>query len=89
MASGTDSLENLKKMGSYRRECETMKKKNITQSHDNGTRFYIIGTDGNTHGEADTMTEAAAILEDVKTSLAKRYGESYVEDLELEIVEGR
>ena len=51
-------------------------------------RYYIIGTDGNVHGEADTYAECEAIMGDVVSTLAERYGVEYVEELELEIVEG-
>ena len=51
-------------------------------------RYYIIGTDGTTHGEAQTKDAAIAMLADMEQSLIEEYGAEYVEQLELEIIEG-
>lgn len=50
-------------------------------------RYYIIWADGNVHGEHDTMQGCKLVLADVTDKLTEEYGEAYVEELELEIVE--
>lgn len=52
-------------------------------------RYYIIGTDGNVHGEADNKEKCEMMLGDLVTFYEREYGKEYVEELELEIVEGR
>lgn len=51
-------------------------------------RYYIIGTDGNVHGEASTKAGCELLLEDITYKMRTWYGNEYVEELELEIVEG-
>ena len=50
-------------------------------------RYYIIGTDGNVHGEANTYEECEYTLADITSYMEEEYGKEYVEDLELIIIE--
>lgn len=52
-------------------------------------RYYIIGTDGNVHGESDTMQGCADLLETITEKMTAEHGADYVESLELEIIADR